>query len=139
MSKYKYSMGQFLIDVKPPPTDADLEALIDIYPSYKMSHRMPIIQAIADYGSIEQILEGKLAANGVLTPVKQSKGGNTTWATKKLRRAAIRICYLRFVINDGFTRRKANAALLKKFGTNKGAQDGGQSNIRKSTQNDQGF
>ena len=132
-STYKYTLAKAIEDLEgDPPSDRELKRLVENYPSYKLPHRSPIIDALANGGSVQEILTYKLAAKGILTLYsKQSKGGHVRWVTLKLQKAVIRLWYLRYRVDHLKTRRQANQILVQKFGSQKSEINDPQSKIRK--------
>ena len=97
------------------PEDIEIDMLADAYPSYKIkSWRLVLLEGLKQGKSNTEILADKLKAKKIDPETDQSMGGHTRMIDSKLRRAAIRMLYLRH-IRDGKTRRQANALVWKAF------------------------
>lgn len=128
-----YTSDQALVDLGGKPSEDELARLVEYYPTYKYVHRFQLLHGLFDGKSHEQLVLGKMTAKGLDTSIsKQAKGGHGKWVVAKVRRAVIRLLYLRYRLNDGLTRRQANQQLVKKFSLSN-AKDGGRSSIRKDT------
>jgi hypothetical protein len=116
------------------PDTEELARLVDNYPTYKWVHRSALLNGYFQGRTLAQLLKDKLSAKGLnadeLSP--QSLGGHGRWVREKVKKTIVRLLYLRYRIDDGFSRIESDQLLLKKFGTD-AASDGGQSAIRKMT------
>jgi hypothetical protein len=132
-SKPAYTSADALVDLGGKPSETEIERLIKYYPTYQYAHRAQLLQGLFDGKSHEELVLGKMTAKGLDTSItKQAKGGHGRWVVAKVRKAVIRLLYLRCRLNDGKSRRKANQEVGKKFKFSN-ANDGGQSIIRKYT------
>jgi hypothetical protein len=134
-SKYVYTTADALKDLGGFLTDAEMTQLVKYYPTYGNAHRKGILPGILEGKSNEEILSSKLNAKGIDQKLlgKRSKGGHARWVVSKLRRAVIRILFLRYCLDEKQLRRVANRQLLKLFSSDEDS-DSGRSGIRKSTQ-----
>lgn len=118
------------------PDDAELQRLVENYPSYVWEHRNALLYGYFKKSrTLEELLEDKLRALDIdpSSCSRRSIGGHTRWVHEKVKKAFVRILYLRHRLDEGKTRREANQQLVKKFGSDK-AKDAGQSAIRKMTE-----
>ena len=132
--KRPYTSAQAIADLGGRPPDTEIARLIKYYPTYQYAHRMQLLLGLFNGKSHEELVLGKMTAKGLDPSAvgKQSKGGHGKWVTAKVRKAAIRVQYLRYRIDQELSRVKANQLLLKTF-PDSTAKDGGQSSIRKIT------
>ncbi len=131
--EHVYTSSRALVDLGGKPSDAEIERLIKYYPTYQYIHRIQLLQGLFDGKSHEELVLGKMTAKGLDESIsKQAKGGHGKWVVAKVRKAVIRLLYLRYRIDDKMSRRQANQQLVKKFSLST-ANDGGRSSIRKDT------
>lgn len=110
-----YTFEDFRHDLGGEPSGNEIAMLIDAYPSYTVKNwRLTLLDGLKQGDSNEQILEAKLLAKDVTPETIQSQGGHTRMIDNKIRRAAIRLLYLRHIRN-GKTRRQANALVWQAF------------------------
>ena len=132
-NKCRYTSAQAFFYLGGKPSDAEIARLIDYFPTYKYVHRQQLLQGLFSGKSHEELVLGKMTAKGLdVSASKQSKGGHGRWVVAKVRKAVLRIIYLRHRLDRNLTRRNANQVLLKQF-SDSIAEDGGQSSIRKIT------
>ena len=129
-----YTSAQALVDLGGKPSDDEIKRLIENYPSYQYLHRWELLHGMFDGKSHEELVLGKMTAKGLDTSIsKQSKGAHGRWVVAKIRKAVIRLLYLRYRLDKKMTRRKANQEIIKQFKFWEEAKDFGQSSIRKDT------
>ena len=110
-----YTFEDFRHDLGGEPLGSEIQRLIDAYPSYTVKDwRLTLLEGLKQGKSNDEILEAKLLAKDVTPETIQSQGGHTRMIDFKIRRAAIRMLYLRHIRN-GKTRRQANAAVWQVF------------------------
>lgn len=110
------------------PGNVEISALADAYPSYRIRNwRMTLLDGLKKGKSNEEILADKLKAKEIDPVSDQSMGGHARMIDFKLRRAAMRILYLRHR-SSGKTRRQANAQVRNAF------PNVSRSTVRKNTQ-----
>lgn len=98
-----------------PPEDWEISDLIDEYPSYKIKDwRLTLLEGLKQNKKNDQILADKLKAKDIDPETLQSRGGHTRMIDNKIRRAAIRLLYLRHR-RQGKTKRQANNAVWQAF------------------------
>ena len=139
--KHVYTTADALSDLDGFPTEAvmsreaEVNRLVKYYPTYAKAHRQGILPGILQSKSNKEILASKLDAKGIdqHSLSKRSKGGHGHWVVSKVRRAVIRILFLRLCLDHKKSRRAANSELLGKFHSDKAMSDGGKSGIRKAT------
>jgi hypothetical protein len=128
-----YTSAHALKDLGGKPGDTEIERLVQYYPTYQYVHRRQLLQGLFDGKSHEELVLGKMTTKGLNTSIsKQAKGGHGKWVVAKVRKAVIRLLYLRLRIDAGMTRRQANQQLVKKFKFSD-KPNAGQSIIRKDT------
>ena len=131
-----YTSDDALDDLGGKPSDDEIARLVKYYPKYQYIHRFQLLHGLFDGKSHEELVLGKMTAKGLDTSIsKQAKGGHGRWVVAKVRRAVIRLLYLRYRLDDDMSRRQANQQLVKKFSLSN-AKDGGRSSIRKDTHSD---
>ena len=114
--KLKYTVDNFKHDVG-SLEEYELEDLVFEYPTYGKDWRPAIIEGIKKGKSIEQIFADKLQTleeHGLGPNGPHSRNAMKRNIPFKLRRAAMRIWYLRHR-QKGKTQREANALVWKKF------------------------
>ncbi len=116
------------------PDAAELQRLVEYYPTYEWEHRMKLLHGVFENKSIEQLLADKLVAKGIGPRLsKQQKGAHIRWIVTKFRKTVVRLLYLRLRIDGSIPQRTANQQLLRQFHSEKTTGDGGQSHMRKMT------
>jgi len=117
------------------PDDNELRRLVYYYPTYDWEHRFALLHGYFKGKSRSELLDDKLIAKNIdksqCTP--QMLGGHARWVKYKVKRAIIRLLYLRFRLDQELSQIQANQNILKKYPSDKPAQDVGQSYIRKAT------
>jgi len=117
------------------PDDGELRRLVDYYPSYGWEHRTALLLGYFQGKSRSELVDDKLIAKNIdksqCSP--QMLGGHARWVFFKVKRAIIRLLYLRLRLDQGFSKIQANQQILYKYPSEKSTQDGGQSYIRKAT------
>lgn len=110
------------------PDYEELRRLRKYYPTYEWEHRKALLYGYFQGRLIKQLVEDKLRVKGIeiQTCGPRSLGGHSRWVREKVKRAFVRILYLRYHLDDKVTQREANRQLLQQF-------DVGQSAIRKMT------
>jgi len=132
-SEPAYTSARALVDLGGKPDDSEIDRLKEYFPTYQIVHRTQLLQGMFDGSTVEEIILGKLTAKGLDTSItKQAKGGHGRWVKAKILRTVIRLLYLRFRLDLGMTRRKANQELLNRFFL-LATPESGQSSIRKAT------
>ncbi len=132
--EHVYNSAMAFDDLDGIPDDDELLRLVRYYPTYERAHRKALLRGIFDGKLHTDLVLMKLQAKGIEYPIsKQSKGGHGLWVASKVRRAVIRLLYLRYRLDSGWTRRRANQVLFQRF-TFTESGDFGQSSIRKATQ-----
>jgi hypothetical protein len=133
--KHVYTTVDALNDLGGSLEEAEVIRLVKFYPTYAKAHRQGILPGILKGKSNAEILSSKLDARGIdeHSLSKRSKGGHLHWVVSKLRRAVIRILFVRLCLDQKKSRRLAHVELLERFSSDK-AKDRGRSGIRKSTQ-----
>lgn len=110
-----YTFQDFRDDLGGEPLGSEIQGLITAYPSYKVKDwRLKLLEGVKLGHNNDQILEAKLLAKDVTPDSDQSLGGHTRMIDFKIRRAAIRLLYLRH-IRDGKTKQQANALVREVF------------------------
>jgi hypothetical protein len=111
---FSYTVEDFKQDVG-DLTDNEISMLAENYPSYRIKNwRMTLLEGIKLGKQNDEIFFDKLKAKEIDLDSPQSEGGHRRMIDNKLRRAAIRLLYLRH-IDDGKSRRQANAVVWKVF------------------------
>lgn len=113
--KYRYTVDSVKSDLGGIPGKEKLDRLIENYPSYTREHRYALLEGIRDGADPLVMVESKLQAKGIKDVTKQGKGGHARWVTSKLFRFTVRVLYLDYRIDNGLTKRQANAAILKRL------------------------
>lgn len=109
-----YTAEHFFRDVG-ELSDSEIAWLADSYPTYRIKNwRLTLLQGIKAGKPNWQILADKIRDKKIDVNSDQSEGGHTRMIPFKIRRAAIRLLYLRYIEN-GKTRRQANALTGKLF------------------------
>ena len=114
--KLKYTVDDFRRDVV-KLEEYELENLVFHYPKYGKDWRPAIIEGIKEGKSIEQIFADTLEAleeHGMGPKGPHSRNAMKTNIPFKLRRAAMRIWYLRYRA-DGKRKDQSNALVWQKF------------------------
>src|SRR5579863_9940237 len=115
-SEPAYTSARALIDLGGKPSETEIERLIKYYPTYQYAHRAQLLQGLFDGKSHEELVLGKMTAKGLDTSItKQAKGGHGRWVVAKIRRAVIRLLYLRYRLDKKMSRRKAHQEILRQF------------------------
>lgn len=117
------------------PDETEIQRLIKYYPTYEWEHRQQLLTGYFKSVTLEELVKAKIKAKGLRWPLPspQSKGGHTRWVKDKVKRTIVRILFLRYCLDEGYTKNKANQKLLKPYGSRRTTEDSGQSNIRKMT------
>ena len=107
---------------------------VDQFSRWRSGERL-LLEGLFDGKCHEELVLGKMTAKGLDPSAvgKRAKGGHGRWVVAKIRKAVVRITYLRYRLDQGMTRRQANRKLLSEFSDSKAKNDGGQSSIRKDT------
>lgn len=112
---FSYTVEDLRRDLGGEPGETEIASLVDEYPSYQIKNwRMTLLEGVKQGKRNDEILRDKLEAKEVDPETDQSLGGHTRMIDNKLRRAAIRLLYLRHR-GQGKTRRQANALVGKQF------------------------
>lgn len=129
------------------PDDKELERFIECFPNFTFKYRENLLKKYFELEKNEEELESRkeakikdklrlviLEAKGIKDEdiSSQQKGAIHSYIVKKVRSIIIRILFLRYHLDEGKTRVKANNLLLQRFDS-KVAEDVGQSAIRKHT------
>lgn len=116
------------------PSQDELIRLVEYYQTYNWIHRVGLLNGFFSGKTIDELVDDKLAVMGKdrLKLTKQQIGGHKTWVIRKISKTIIRIMFLRYFINKGYSRKEANRFLKEDFPAKEGAKDP-TSNIRKAT------
>lgn len=117
------------------PDIDELNRLVEYYPTYEWEHRANLLYGYFQGKSVEEMVDDKLTAKNIdkSSCKYQCIGAHTKWVKFKVKRAIIRILYVRYRLDENMTKRVANQQILKKYFSKKNAKDGGQSSIRYHT------
>lgn len=116
------------------PSSEEMNRLVEHYPTYEWEHRFGLLKGFFEGKSVAELVGDKLKAKGTTRPIaRQARGGHTRWVLAKARKTVIRLIYLRYRIDEGMTRIRANQKIVAKFSVSQSMEDAGASNIRKTT------
>ncbi|MCG8399282.1 hypothetical protein LWS67_22610, partial [Bacillus atrophaeus] len=85
------------------PDEAELQRLVENYPSYAWEHRNALLYGYFKGRILEELLEDKLRALEIdpSSCSRRSIGGHTRWVHEKVKKAFVRIQYLRHRLDGG--------------------------------------
>ncbi len=105
---FEYTADDFVRDVGGKLTDNEIAMLADNFPTYRIKNwRMTLLDGIKNGKKNWQILIAKLEAKEIDIQSGFELGGHETMIPHKIRRAAIRLQYLRYR-RKGRTRTQAD-------------------------------
>jgi len=82
-------------------TGPEISLLADNYPSYRLKDwRMTLLKGIKEGWDNDQILLNKIIDKEIDVDTDQSKGGHAKMIPFKIRRAAFRLLYIRYRLDD---------------------------------------
>ncbi len=118
------------------PDITELNRLVEYYQTYEWEHRSALLNGYFQGKTVKELVVDKLKAKNI-DPSKcspQSLGGHSRWVKSKVKKAIIRLLYLRYRLDDGMSKMKANQEILKRYPSkSEYTEDVGQSAIRKMT------
>ena len=127
-----YSSAQLFDDLKGIPDEDEIMRLAANYPTfYSKPYRMGFLHELLDGKKHKEMIESYLKAKGIEFPSRQEKGKATVWVAKKAKKVALRLLYLRFVLDEKLGREAAIKELMDWHPHLVGATT--ISNIRKAT------
>jgi hypothetical protein len=94
--KHKYTAADALKHLAYVPDALEIERLIEQWRSYEREHRLGLLDGLVQCRSNEQITQMKFDVLKLHDLKGRSRNGHSGWTSRKLRRAAIRLLYLRF-------------------------------------------
>jgi hypothetical protein len=114
------------------PDAAELSRLVQHYRTYEWEHRNALLYGYFQGRTVSELVQDKLYAKGInpKSCTSRSLGGHGRWVRKKVKKAFVRILYLRYRLDEHLTQREANRRLFEEDKTKSGL---GQSAIRKIT------
>lgn len=116
------------------PDKKELERFIECFPKFTKEYRQELLWGYFQDKSIDELREDVLNAKGINSSriSAQQKGGVNSGIVRKVKSVVIRILFLRYYLDEGFSRKLANNKLVRRFGSDI-AKDVGMSAIRKQT------
>ena len=104
----KYTVEDFETHVDPFPDEAELQRLVDCYPTYLKVWRQGFLNDLRKRAKHHEMVLGKMLSKDASVPTPQQKGGLAAGIPAKLRKTAIRLLYLRYLIDRPMSRKHAH-------------------------------
>ncbi len=95
------------------PSESELDRLVSYYPKYLLAHRQAILRGYAKNHNERQLVDAMLLVAGKdpIVADAKSRGGYGRSVQAKLHRIELRLHYLHLRIDQGMTKRRANAEI----------------------------
>lgn len=95
-----YCSAQLFDDLDGIPDEGEIMRLKDNYPTfYSKPYRTGFLNELLDGKSHTVMITSKLKATGIEFPSRGEKGKATVWVAKKAKKVALRLLYLRYVLD----------------------------------------
>jgi len=99
------------------PDNDELNRLVEYYETYEWEHRFLLLNGYFLGKTVKEMVLDKLKAKDIdpSTCSPQSLGGHSRWVKSKVKKAIVRLLYVRYRLDDGMSKKEANQELLKRY------------------------
>ena len=113
------SWEQVWEDLGGKPSEDEIARLRKYYPRYEFPRRLPLLEGLLWGGTDKETTRARLKAEGIDADALSRRAFTTKlrWTRSKMRRAVLRVLYLRFRCDEKMVQIAANQQLAQKFYT----------------------